>query len=61
MIRVLVACLLVSSAVLTAGASDERPNILFAIADDWGYHASILGEPVLKTPTFDELARTGVL
>lgn len=41
---------------------EERPNILFAIADDWGYpHASIYGEPVVKTPTFDRIAREGVL
>ena len=32
----------------------ERPNILFAIADDWGWpHAGAYGDPVVKTPTFD--------
>jgi len=40
----------------------ERPNILFAIADDWSWpHASIAGDNVIKTPTFDRLAREGVL
>ena len=40
----------------------ERPNILFAIADDWGFpHASIYGDPVVKTPNFDRIAREGVL
>jgi len=39
-----------------------RPNILFLLADDWMYpHASCLGDPVVQTPTFDRLAREGVL
>src|SRR3954469_9313740 len=45
-----------------ARAADERPNIVLAIADDWSYpHASILGDPVVKTPTFDRVVREGVL
>jgi uncharacterized sulfatase len=40
----------------------KRPNILFAIADDWSWpHASIAGDKVVKTPTFDRLAREGVM
>jgi N-sulfoglucosamine sulfohydrolase len=40
----------------------DRPNVLLAIADDWGYpHASVYGDPVVKTPTFDRLSREGVL
>src|SRR5690606_26629299 len=49
-------------------ASPERPNILFAFADDWGRYASVYGalEPggpndVVKTPNFDRVAREGVL
>ncbi len=39
-----------------------RPNILFCIADDWGWpHAGMYGDPVVQTPTFDRLAREGVL
>lgn len=39
-----------------------RPNILFMIADDWGWpHAGVYGDPVVQTPTFDRLAREGVL
>jgi len=42
--------------------SQDRPNILFCIADDWGWpHASAYGDRVLKTPTFDRIAREGVL
>jgi hypothetical protein len=46
---------------LLGGASDIRPNILFAIADDWGVHAGAYGDNVVKTPTFDRLAREGIL
>ena len=39
-----------------------RPNVVFAIADDWGWpHASAYGDEGVKTPTFDRLARDGVL
>lgn len=42
--------------------SQKRPNILFALADDWGWpHAGAYGDKVVKTPTFDRLAREGVL
>jgi arylsulfatase A-like enzyme len=40
----------------------RRPNILFAIADDWSYgHAGAYGATWLKTPSFDRVARRGVL
>ena len=51
-------------ALLWAGPTiaAERPNIVFAIADDWGWpHASAYGDKAVKTPTFDRLAREGVL
>lgn len=42
--------------------SDGRPNILFAIADDWGWpHAGAYGDEVVQTPTFDRIAREGAL
>lgn len=45
-----------------AVASPAQPNILFLIADDWAWpHASCLGRPDVQTPTFDRLAREGVL
>jgi len=44
------------------GILNERPNILFCLADDWSWpHASIAGDKVVKTPTFDRVARQGVL
>ncbi len=42
--------------------AEARPNILLAIGDDWGWpHAGAYGDPVVRTPTFDRLAREGVL
>lgn len=41
---------------------EDRPHILFCIADDWGWpSAGAYGDPVVRTPTFDRLAREGVL
>ncbi len=39
----------------------DRPNILFAIADDWGLHAGAYGTPWVKTPAFDRVAKEGLL
>ena len=40
----------------------SRPNILFALADDWGFgHAGAYGCTWVKTPAFDRVAREGVL
>ena len=39
----------------------ERPNILFAFADDQSWlHTSFNGCPVVRTPHFDRIAREGV-
>jgi arylsulfatase A-like enzyme len=48
--------------ITAIAAEQKRPNILFGIADDWGWpHAGAYGDPVVKTPTFDRLAREGAL
>ncbi|MCK4645902.1 MAG: sulfatase [Candidatus Aminicenantes bacterium] len=40
----------------------KQPNILFCIADDWGWpHAGVYADPVVRTPAFDRIAREGVL
>ena len=45
-----------------AAQSRERPNIVFAISDDQSWlHTSAMGDPVVKTPAFDRVAREGVL
>jgi arylsulfatase A-like enzyme len=41
--------------------TNARPNILFIIADDWGYnHAGVYGCDWIKTPNFDRIANEGV-
>ncbi|MFT5733043.1 MAG: arylsulfatase A-like enzyme [Planctomycetota bacterium] len=45
-----------------ATQADERPNIVFAIADDWGWpHAGAYGDVAVQTPHFDRVAEMGVL
>lgn len=50
---------------LAGGAAADpapRPNLLLAIADDWSWpHGGAYGDAVCKTPTFDRIAREGVL
>ena len=47
---------------LTARAAESPPpNILFAIADDWGLHAGAYGTKWVRTPHFDRVARDGIL
>ncbi len=42
--------------------SNDRPNILFAIADDWSWpHASAYGDQVVSTPSFDRVSENGIL
>ena len=60
-LTVLLAAALFTEALFSETAP-KRPNILFAIADDWGWpHAGAYGDPVVKTPTFDRLAKEGIL
>ncbi len=58
-----------SWAAMALADEPARPNILFAFADDWGRYASSYAEverdgginDVVRTPTFDRIARGGVL
>ena len=48
--------------VIAMGQTSKRPNILFVIADDWGFgHAGAYGATWVKTPNFDRIAREGIL
>lgn len=59
---------IIASSIARVSAED-RPNILFAFADDWGRYASAYREvdgegtvnDVIKTPHFDRVASEGVL
>lgn len=53
--------LFVSLVAVAMPAADQPPNILFAIADDWGAHAGAYGTPWVKTPAFDRVAKEGLL
>src|SRR6056297_2691583 len=45
-----------------SSAADDRPNILFCISDDQSWlHTGAMGDPVVKTPAFDRIAREGIL
>lgn len=62
------ALLLVGAVPVDAEAEPQRPNIIFAFADDWGREASAYREPdratisdAVQTPNFDSLAKNGVL
>ena len=49
-------------ASLAAAQSTKRPNILYVIADDWGFgHAGAYGCKWIRTPNFDRVAREGML
>lgn len=62
-------CVLVSFfCVVTQLRADQRPNIVFAFADDWGRYASAYAqlEPggpgdIVSTPNFDRVVQNGVL
>ena len=60
-----IACLILLHAGLCLATDEARaaspPNILFAIADDWGVHAGVYGTKWIETPAFDRVAREGIL
>ncbi len=68
-LRLSLFCLaVVGWAFATSARAAERPNILFAFADDWGRYASAYRDPrtpspndVFETPHFDRVAGEGVL
>lgn len=52
---------LVSVLAGSVARGDQRPNIIFCMADDLGYgDVGYLGHPVLQTPTIDEMAAGGL-
>ena len=59
-ILILTGCTLKTFAEEKAQTPD-RPNILFAIADDWSPHAGAYGTKWVKTPAFDRIAREGLV
>jgi N-sulfoglucosamine sulfohydrolase len=61
-IAVMLSVLAVEAVANDEAANRSQPNILLAIADDWGYgHASVYGCQWTNTPAFDRVAREGLL
>ncbi|MEM9282876.1 MAG: sulfatase [Verrucomicrobiota bacterium] len=69
-IRCFLIAILTVTLILAPGGlkAKDRPNILFAFADDWGRYASVYSEvktgtvnDVIDTPHFDRIAKEGVL
>lgn len=65
-LKALLTILLVAGSL--AHAEEQRPNILFFFADDWGRYASIYADPdkpslndVISTPNIDRIGREGVV
>jgi len=53
---------LLASLHAASAAQPARPNILFAVADDWSYgHAGAYGCVWVNTPSLDRVAREGIL
>lgn len=66
--RLLFVALLLAAAASAVGAAEQRPNIVFAFADDWGRYASAYARlspgginDLVSTPNFDRVASQGVL
>lgn len=58
----LVAITVFAASPFAHASPQDRPNIVFAIADDWGWpHASAYGDEAIATPNFDRIAAAGVL
>ncbi len=60
--RNLIATVLLVLTCVGSVLADERPNILFCIADDASYpHFGAYGCEWVRTPAFDRVAREGIL
>jgi len=60
-LRAVLGISVLTPAFANAVAAPLRPNILFCLADDWAWpHAGVYGDRVVRTPTFDRVAREGM-
>src|SRR5258708_12091262 len=59
--KLLLSILLLASLAALHAAAATPPNILFAVADDWGAHGGAYGTKWVRTPAFDRVAREGIL
>jgi len=51
-----------SVSLVSAQKNDQKPNIVFILADDLGYgDLGVYGQKIIKTPNIDRLAQDGIL
>jgi arylsulfatase A-like enzyme len=59
--RLKIACILVFSVLINTIQAQDKPNIIFILADDLGYgDLSCYGAKDVKTPHIDEIAQSGI-
>src|SRR5260221_2347430 len=59
--KLLFSLLFLASLSALHSAAAAPPNILYALADDWGAHGGAYGTKWVQTPNFDRVAREGIL
>ena len=48
--------------VIPGGVDGKKPNVLFILADDYGYHdLSVMGSKYYETPNIDRIANEGMI
>ena len=51
----------ISLSVAVSVPPPVKPNIVFVLVDDWGFSEVGFRNPVIKSPNFDDLAKTGLV
>lgn len=61
-IKLLPILFIMFSACSSRKAEENRPNVLFILADDFGYHdLSVMGSSYYETPNMDRIAKDGTI
>ena len=59
--RSLISCFVLVLLCVSAQAQAKKPHIVFVLVDDWGYADVGFRNPAVNSPSFDSLAKTGLL
>ena len=58
-LRIFLSFLLLINLACSYSESDNRPNIIYILADDLGYgEIGVFGQKLIETPNIDNLAKT---